>query len=79
MRKIILAIEKENCRTNLNKPIYIGTGILDLRKLLMQDFHHNYLKNKYGDKSELFLKDTDKLIHKIEAENFFEFFFYKDK
>ena len=41
----------------------------------MQDFHHNYLKNKYGDKSELFLKDTDKLIHKIEAENFFEFFF----
>ena len=75
MRKIILAIEKENCRTNLNKPIYIGTGILDLGKLLMQDFHHNYLKNKYGDKSELFLKDTDKLIHKIEAENFFEFFF----
>ena len=78
MKKIILAIEKEKCRINLNKPIYIETGILDLSKLLMQDFHHNYLKNKYGGKSELFLTDTDKLMHKIEAENVFEDF-YKDK
>ena len=28
------AIKKEKCRINLNKPIYIGTSILDLSKVL---------------------------------------------
>ena len=29
------AIEKERCRINLNKPIYLGTSILDLNKVLI--------------------------------------------
>lgn len=29
-----IAIEKENYRVNLNKPIYIGINILDLSKVL---------------------------------------------
>ena len=35
----IITINKENdnCRINLNKPIYLGTSILDLSKVLMQD------------------------------------------
>ena len=40
-----VAIEKEKCRINLNKPIYIGTSTLDLGKVLIQDFHYNYIKN----------------------------------
>ena len=40
------------CRINLNKPIYIGISIIDLRKVLMQDFHYNYIKNKYNNKAE---------------------------
>ena len=34
-------IRKEKCRINLNKPIYIGTIILDLCKVLMQEFQCN--------------------------------------
>ena len=40
----------------------------------MQDFYYDYIKNKYGDKTEMLLTDTDSLMYKIEAENF-----YKDK
>ena len=46
------------CRINLNKPIYIGIIILDLSKILMQGFHYNYIKNKYGDKAEIIVTDT---------------------
>ena len=57
-----IVMEKEKCRTNLNKPIYIGTNMLDLSKVLMQDLHYNYVKNKYGDKAEILLTDTDFLM-----------------
>ena len=51
---------------------------LDLSKVLMQDFHYNYIKNKYGHKVGTFLRNTDSLMYKIEAENVYEDF-YKDK
>ena len=65
----------EKCRINLNKPIYFGTSILDLSKVLMQDFHYNYVKNKNGDKAEMMLTDSDNLTKKIDAENFYEDFY----
>ena len=34
----------------------------------MQDYHYNYIKNKYGDRAEMLLTDTDSFMHKIEAE-----------
>ena len=41
-----IAIKVEKRRTNFDKTIYIGISILDLNKVLMQDFHYNYIKNK---------------------------------
>ena len=71
-------MKKENCSINLYKPIYIGTSILDLSKVLMQNFHYNYIKNKYGDDAEMLLTDSDSLIYKIEARNVYEKF-YKEQ
>ena len=44
----------------------------------MHNFYYNYIKNKYGDKTEMLLTDTDSPTCKIEAENVSEDF-YKDK
>ena len=44
----------------------------------MQDFHYNYIKNKYGDKAEMLLTDTASLMHKTKAENVYKDF-YNDK
>ena len=41
-----IAIEKQKCSLNLNKPICIGTSILDLSKVLMQSHYYNFIKSK---------------------------------
>ena len=50
------------------------TSILDLGKVTMQNFHYNYIKNKYGDKAEILLTDTDSLMYKTKTENVYEDF-----
>ena len=41
----------------------------------MQDFHYNYIKNKYGNKTEMLLTDTASLMYKTKAENVYEDFY----
>ena len=54
--------------------------ILDISKTVTYDFNYNYIKRKYGDKSELLFNDTDSLTYEIEAEDICQDFWNdKDK
>ena len=48
--------------------------ILQLAKLLMYEFHYDYTKNKYDDKSRPLFTDTDSLMYEIKTEDAYEDF-----
>ena len=50
----------------LNKPIYIGQCVLDDSKVLMADFHYNFMIEKIGYQNlNLLFTDTDSLCYEI--------------
>ena len=48
--------------------------ILELSKVLMCEFHHNYIKNICNYKSKLLFTDTDSLMYEIKTDDFYEDF-----
>ena len=57
----------------MNKLVYIRLVILDLSKIIMYEFHYDYMVPKYGlEKLKLCYMDTDSLVYDIKAENFYE-------
>ena len=49
----LVAIRKNNVTLTLNKLAYIGMCILVLSKVLMYEFHYDYIENNYGNNSKL--------------------------
>ncbi|XP_022799901.1 uncharacterized protein LOC111337802 [Stylophora pistillata] len=66
------AIEMRKTQITFNKPLYLGMCILDLSKILMYDFHYNYIKAKYGDRAKLLMTDTDSLCYEIQTDDFYQ-------
>ena len=48
--------------------------ILDLSKVLIYEFHHDYIKREYCNNSRLLFTDTDKLMYKRKTEDVYEKF-----
>ena len=68
----LVSVHMRKTSLTMNKPIYLGMCILDLSKIIMFDFHHNYIKSKYADKAKLLFTDTDSLMYEIETEDFYK-------
>ena len=55
-------------KVKINKPIYLGTSILNISKTLMYEFWHDYIKQMYQDRAKLCCMDTDSLVIHIITE-----------
>ena len=64
----LVVIRENKVTLTLNKPTYIGMCILLLSKVLMHEFHYDYIKNKYGNNSKLLFTDTDNLMSEIQTD-----------
>ena len=65
----LVKIRKTKVTLKFNKPAYIGMCILELSKVLMYEFHYDYIKNIYDSKSKLLFTDTDSLMYEIKTED----------
>ena len=64
----LIAVHQKRGTNTLKTPAYVGMCIIDLSKVRMCNFHHNYIKKKYNNKTRLLFTDTDSLTYEIETE-----------
>ena len=76
----LMGCEMGKIKVVMKKPVYLGQSILDLSKILMYEFHYDYMKPKYdGENShfwgaphlKLCYMDTDSLVYEIKTEDFY--------
>ena len=67
----LMGCEMGKVKVVMNKPAYLSQAILDLSKLVMYEFHYDYMKPKYGENLKLCYMDTDSLVYHIKTEDFY--------
>ena len=69
----LMGCEMGKIKVVMNKPVYPCQVILDLSKIVMYEFHYDYMVPKYGlEKLKLCYMDTDSLVYDIKTEDFYE-------
>ena len=66
----LMGYEMGKIKVVMKKPAYLGQAILDLSKIVMYEFHYDYMKPKFKD-LQLCCMDTDSLIYNIKMEDFY--------
>ena len=67
-----MGCEMGEIKVVMKKPVYLGQAILDLSKIVMYEFHYDYMKPKYDDENlKLCYMDTDSLVYEIKTEDFY--------
>ena len=69
--KNFIAVHQIKTVLTLNKPIYVGFCILELSKLLMYQFHYDYVLKTFKSVKLLFT-DADSLVYEINGDNVYE-------
>ena len=68
--KNLVAVHCSKTVLTLNKPIYVGFSILESSKLLMYQFHYDYVFKTFNAK--LLLTDTYTLVYEIKDGNVYD-------
>ena len=69
----LVSCEMGKIKVVMNKPVYLSQAILDLSKIVMYEFHYDYMVPKYGlEKLKLCYMDMDSLVYDIKTEGFYE-------
>ena len=68
----LMGCEMGRIEVVMNKPVYLGQVMLDLSKIVMYEFHYDYMKPKYGNDLKLCYMDTDLLVYHIKTKDFYE-------
>ena len=56
----------------MNKPVHLGLSILELSKILVYEYWHDYVKPKYGKKLKLCYTDSDILSVYIKTDDIYK-------
>ena len=67
----LMGCEMGKIKVVMNKPVCLGQAILDLSKIIMYEFHYDYMIPKYSDRLKLCYMDTDSLVYHIKTEDFY--------
>jgi hypothetical protein len=65
-------IEMFRKKIEYDKPIYVGTCVLDLSKLCMMDFHYNTIHKNFESNYNLIYSDTDSLVYSIQHPDIYQ-------
>ena len=68
----LMGCEMGKVKVMMNKPVYLGQAILDLSKLIMYEFHYDYMLPKYRENIKLCYMDTDSFVYDIKTKNFYK-------
>ncbi|XP_077272758.1 uncharacterized protein LOC143903165 [Temnothorax americanus] len=68
----LIAVKLRKLEVKFDKPIYVGMCILDISKVCLYKFYHEYMSPLYRDKCRIMYTDTDSLIYYIECEDVYE-------
>ncbi|GBN09915.1 hypothetical protein AVEN_188053-1, partial [Araneus ventricosus] len=68
----LVSVQRHKTSLFLNRPIYVGFSILDISKILMYDFHYNFIKKTYVNRAKLLFTDTDSLCYHIHTEDVYK-------
>ena len=68
----LMACEMGEIKVVMNKPVYLGQAILDLSKLIMYEFHYDYMLPKYNENIKFCYMDTDSFVYDIKTEDFYK-------
>ena len=67
----LMGCEMGKIKVVMNKLVYLVQTILDLSKIVMYEFHYDYMVPKYSDRLKLCYMDMDSLVYHIKTEDFY--------